>query len=486
MGTFPEDLKWVTHTIGLPIKMLERSVTSFPVFAARNRIRDFWSRMILKKAPFKFKDMTKKKAFIKELNAAGGGQFGYHMNRRNYYALQKDILYRHTKKLGDKVLDTVKISKNFNRYMRMLEKVEQSTRAEEYQAVYNKLRKEGMSHKDARVEAAYSARDLMDFAIQGKMIKYIKWLAPFMNPRIQGFRKMIRAGTQGTTKERLNFAKNFVLWGMVPLFLEKALVSLAGEEEDYNKLPPYRKYLFLNIPNPFGDGFIMIPKPFELGVMASLFSRPLDSMMLDSKEKIDKKEAMWLLETLSPLDPSTIMGTGNPLVNAIKNKDPFRQKEIIPGYEQKKPLVLRKGKEYASRLGKMFEPLGVDPRKADYLINSMFPYWGRMATTLSDLGREGKDVDLARLSGFYAANSPYYNKDYIEIREYINKYNQYNAKWYKSLKQAVAEYYEIEDTEEKKAYRKELNDMFENVLYELKEEEKEKIREAKEEAKNTE
>ena len=478
MGSYPEDLKWITRTIGAPVKILERSVTSFPVFAARNRIRDFWSRLILTKGDIGLSNFKNKKQSIKELNSAGGGQFGYHMTKNNYYDLMEDIIHNHTRKNTDIILDPIRIDKHFESYKRMLESVEQATRAEEYKSVYDKKIKEGLSPKDARVEAAYAARDLMDFAVQGKAIKYIKWMAPFVNPRIQGFRKMYRSMMHGTPKERLNVAKHFAVYGLVPLVLEKALIAAVGRDDDYNKLPTYRKYLFLNIP--LGKNrWIMIPKPFEVGVMATLFTRPLDQAMLGAKESNLLEEAGWVAQTMSPLDPSTITGTGNPIINAIKNEDPFREQEIVPAYEKDLPLPLREGTKYASGVGQQFERFGVDPRKADYLINSMLPYWGRTATVISDIGREDKNVDLVRLTGFVSKDTPYSNKDYIAIREMVGKYNQYNAGWYKALKESVNEYYTIEGEEERAAYREELNKMFDDIITQLRQEEKDMIKEAK-------
>jgi hypothetical protein len=477
IGNNASDVKVLSWTLGLPIRILEKTVTTFPVFAARNRIRDFGSRLGFTQAKFKFSDLTQKKKFISELNKKGGGQFGYMMNKPNYYFMQSEII-KQSAKGNHIVINPLKVDRLWDKYKRILERSEQGTRAEEYKAVYEQSIKNGMSHKDASVEAAFAARDLMDFSVSGTLIKYLRWTAPFINPRIQGIRKLVNTAKNNPIK----LAANFALYGISPILIEKMLISLAKRDDDYIKLPDYRKDMFYNIPNPLGDGWIIIPKPFELGVLASASTRWIDKIVFGDERPYETDYVKWLFSSISPVDESAITGQSNPIKNAIQNKDPFRQTDIIPDYEIRKPLILREGTKYASRWGQLFEPVGVDPRMADYLTKSMFTYYGDMITGLSDIGREDrKKYDIVAKTGFFKQDSPYNNKDFIEIKKYVSAYNKYRDHRYEEAREMIDKYYTIKDPNESREYRSIMNKYFESLLGELKKEEAEKIQKAKQE-----
>ena len=87
----------------------------------------------------------------------------------------------------DSILNPAKLAgKAGDAYMNTLGNSELQTRAEEYNSVYRRAKKEGMSDYDARIEASFAARDLMDFGVSGKYMKTLNAIFPFTNARLRG------------------------------------------------------------------------------------------------------------------------------------------------------------------------------------------------------------------------------------------------------------------------------------------------------------
>ena len=59
-----------------------------------------------------------------------------------------------------------------------------------------------------------------------------------------------------------------------------------------------------------------------------------------------------LLKTVSPVDDTTLLGSAKPLVEVWLNKDTFRDRAIIPQWDEDKIRSTRDSDKYASRLGK--------------------------------------------------------------------------------------------------------------------------------------
>jgi hypothetical protein len=83
------------------------------------------------------------------------------------------------------------------------------------------------------------------------------------------------------------------------------------------------------------------------------------------------------------------------------NRDMLTGGEIVPGYEDSLDLKKRRYTDDASNAGKFIQnastrlsnaigkgdELGIDSRKADYVIQNGIPYYGRAITRASDIGR---------------------------------------------------------------------------------------------------
>ena len=74
----------------------------------------------------------------------------------------------------------------------------------ERQALYDQMRKKGMSH----LEASFYARDMLDFSMQGSWpaFRFLTQVVPFLNARVQGLYKLGRDGISPTARVIYNTA----------------------------------------------------------------------------------------------------------------------------------------------------------------------------------------------------------------------------------------------------------------------------------------
>lgn len=389
--------------------LLRASVTNFPVFALRNRVRDFQSRMILSKSGTKMEDIFNKPKDIKDrYQLFGAGQAGYYLTKEGFYyeKLQKAI----EDQAGT---NTITIhpgevaKRGWEAYQKLLSSSERATRLEEYNAAYRKAKNAGMDNYNANLHAAYQARDLMDFAVMGTWMRTINQIVPFSNAAVQGLRKMVNVAHD----DPAGFGIRMVMYSMVPALLTRmAAKSFGGDDEWYQKLPAYQRDLFYNFK--IGENKIVaIPKPYELGVMGS-FSERFVSKMMGDKNAFDG-HAGSVARSVFPFDESSLLPPGvKEIIEVSTNKDFFRDKRIIPVGEENLPIELR-NTEYASRLGKMIQSaFGVDARNADFVIKGLTSYYGDLAIRLSNVGAEGKEDQFGwQNTGFEKSDNPTHSTD---------------------------------------------------------------------------
>ncbi|WP_418360175.1 LPD38 domain-containing protein [Sphingobacterium detergens] len=376
----------IWKALAFPAKVIRSTVTNFPVFAARNATRDTIARLIHSRTNSGIKDFLGTKPYEDAFHLYGGSQAGFHLiDKLDYSRKLSDTVKEITKK-GGIVLDPRKI---WSGYKAFLEKSENVNRMAEFKSAYEKAIKEGMSERDAGLYAAYQARDLMDFAVAGDFIRKVNQIIPFTNAAVQG---LVR--TAKIAKEQPGgFALRMALYTIVPTLITRSLVIMMGDDKEYKQLPDYQRDLFWNFKVPGIDSWFSIPKPFELGLASSFVDRSMD--MTTGSEAKDAYSGLGHagFDAMIPFDRNSLMGSARPLIEAMTNKDTFRDTYIVPQYEEGKDMELRKGANKASRLGKALSSAfslvdDVDPRKVDHVIKGYTTYVGDWAMTLSDIGRD--------------------------------------------------------------------------------------------------
>jgi hypothetical protein len=388
-----EALKGLGKTVQLPgwatilPRIMKNSIVYAPPFGVRNFTRDAFQRTVVSDVgslPWESITvlMTSTSAERSQLAQFGGDQSGWYLQSRDHYY---DRLGRAVK---DAVSDANTIvldpRKLVRAYLNLMQQSERAGRIAEYRAAF-KHAKEVLNYDDynASLYAAAKARDLLDFAVIGNMIQYINQILPFTNAAIQGLARSARAIRENPT----HFMARWMLYVLVPTLAVAFLASMMDDEDEYLKLPAWRRDLFWNI-RLGNDLWLSVPKPFELGVAASGVER-LINLMKGQKNAFEGWGGS-IARSMLPFDVGSLAGAPFPgLFEAAANYDFFRNRHIVPKWEEELDLELRKGTGKASRLGQAIQQAaGVDARKVDFFIESQFGYAGRYAKQFSDIGRE--------------------------------------------------------------------------------------------------
>jgi antitoxin component of RelBE/YafQ-DinJ toxin-antitoxin module len=200
-------------------------------------------------------------------------------------------------------------------------------------ALYQQLRANGATH----LEAAYAARDLQDFSLQGSgtMIRYLSQTVPYFNARLQGMYKLGRDGLDPVVQvlggnvdasTRQKAAKFSAVLGAVTL-MGVALYLVNHDDEDFKKLEEWQRDSFFWIKIPGTSNWLRIPKPFEMGAFATVAERLTEQMVDDKVEgKVFAKRLMHVL--LENLAMNPMPQVFKPLYEIATNKDGFTGRAI--------------------------------------------------------------------------------------------------------------------------------------------------------------
>ncbi len=374
------------NALAVPGDILRWSVTHFPVFAAKNIVRDTLSRTILSRSGSGIKNLIHDFNDKELFELYGGSQAGYYLINKTAYAKQlKDTITEIAESGKGFVLDSRNIAKGWDSYEKFLAKGEAVNRIAEYKASYKKAKESGLDDYNAGLQAAFEARDLMDFAVAGHAMKVINRLIPFSNAGIQGLRRSALAIKENPA----GFAARIAMYSVLPQLAVRSLVHVMGDDKEYEELPAYMRDLTYSFRTPMtGDKWISIPKPFDLGLPSSTIDRMISKVM--GNDHAFKGAGKSIFNVLIPFDEGSIMGPFRPIVESFMNKDTFRDTPIIPHWEEKRLLKNREGAKNASTISKQLsQAMGLvgaetDPRYIDHFIKSQFSYFGDWTLSLSD------------------------------------------------------------------------------------------------------
>lgn len=251
-----------------------------------------------------------------------------------------------------------------------------------------------------KLGAAFEARDLTDFSAHGAWpaMRFLIRVIPFLNARLQGNDKLYRAGLKpavltafgkGTTSDKQS-AKRFLAVTTAISMASMALLLVNNEDEEYRKLEEWQKdtYWFVRV----GGKAFFIPKPFEVGTIATMSERLLQQAIDDKATGELFRQRVWhaLTETFSF---SVVPHAFQPVLEVYANQDSFTQRPIESMGMDRMSKGLRSRSNTtapahlvskASRvLGDDF-PLAVSPVQADHLIAGYFGQVGAWGAGIAD------------------------------------------------------------------------------------------------------
>jgi len=359
--------------------LLTRGVTSFPDFMLANAMRDSLASWVVtsgKTNPWTaakgFADSLKGGASLDALRAAGADTAGF-------YAVDPEAASKELRELSEG--RTVK--RGARKLWETWEKIGRASDNANRLALYDRLRKDGVSP----AEAAYQAMDLMDFSMRGDAaaMRFLTTVVPFLNARVQGLYKLGRAAAASPGA--------FMLRGSMITAASLALLAANTGNPDYEELPDEDKdgnyHLFI------GDTHIRLPKPFEVGAIYSTIPERLarTAMGTDDPEKFAKRLGRMVMDTFA-MDPTPQLA--KPLIEQYANKTAFTGTPIVSrDLERLRPGEQRNDRTsgFSELLGRMFpetvSPVRLDAAMRGYL-GTLGTYLMGASTAVSDAVTDGE------------------------------------------------------------------------------------------------
>lgn len=296
-----------------------------------------------------------------------------------------------------------------------IEATETMGRLGQAKIVHNHLRKQGYDNATAFSEAAFEARDILDYDNKGWGVSQSNRVLVFLNPNLQGMKrandvllgdpfkaivqKYKRGGMSaldGDMKQALADAVSG--WGMISL----GLVATAGyyyskaDDPTYQRQSDYmkRRYFIFNA-GVDADGtqrVVTMPKPFDLpGTLMSSLEISLDGMRRQDPANWAKmrkaffegfvpRQAMGFNELISG---NPFFKTGAEVVTGTRI--PFEDKEpspIIPMKYKSLPPEAQQNEMTSYLAKKMGAWFGISPMMADHVMNGLGATTARDANNL--------------------------------------------------------------------------------------------------------
>lgn len=332
--------------------------------------------------------------------------------------------------------------------------------------------REGMDQGKGKLYSAFEARDLIDFSVHGAWpaIRVLIDVVPFLNARLQGLDKIYRSGMKPGAKvlmsafggddpnvtEKQAAARFWSVTGALTL-ATVALYLHNQDDEEYQKLEEWQKdtYWFFRA----GDQAFFIPKPFEVGAMATLAERMTEQFVDD--EATGSLFAERLQHMLSDTFAFNITPQMfQPVFNIYANKDDFTGRPIESmGMQRLSPELRQRASTTApataisrilgSTLGSIgdpdLNPFSLSPVQVDHLIQGY----------LGQIGAWGAGMaDTAWRTGKGETNPAQKWYEYQPVRRFYknlgdeDRYTKYGTVFYEGLNEAQRAYADYKELRE--------------------------------------
>lgn len=381
-----------------PASLLRAGATLTPEFSLRNPIRDIPAAYAVSKSglnpvkdiPMALFDVIRSKLgkdtmynqFLRD-NAGYGNIIS--TDRKVLQDAMTDVLQESSSKKFVNVIS----GKSLMRVLRSIADVSESaTKLGEYKAAL----RSGAS----RPEAAYRARDIMDFARAGVSVREANKVVAFLNANIQGKSKIIRAMKEdpvGVTAR----AFTSITVPTIGAFIAQKYLANDKQKLIIDDAADWMKATFWLVPIPGTDQVARIPKPFDLApVFANLPEKSLEYIFNNDKEAFDG----FVKKSMASFAIPTMITGLIPFVEGMANYSFFRQGPIIPQRESSLNLsdqydnrTTETAKFIAKGVNKLTGGEGAlknfgSPRIVDNTIKGLTAGLGTYATSAIDLVAE--------------------------------------------------------------------------------------------------
>lgn len=249
-------------------------------------------------------------------------------------------------------------------------------------SLYDQLIKQGVNH----AEASLQARDLMDFSMQGSFtsVRFLTQVVPFLNARAQGLYKLGKAAKEDP-------ARFGAVLGATALF-SLGLLMAFHDDDDWKKREDWDRNNFWWFK--FGGMAFRIPKPFEIGAIATLAERGAE-LWFDNEmtAKRFRENVLSLISNNLSFNPTPQLI--KPILDVYANKDSFTGRPIeTMGMDKLKPeyrfndRTSMAARAASTGMNAVTGLAGIDspsPVQIDHLIRGYFGWLGTFVVSASDV-----------------------------------------------------------------------------------------------------
>ena len=303
--------------------------------------------------------------------------------------------------------------------------------------MYNNFIKQGLSE----MEATLATLESMNFSKRGisPSLFVLSTMVPFMNAQIQGLNVIYKAWKgKMPFSEKLKVKQKLVQRGMMMFAFTMLYASLMQDDEGYQNANDDEKYSNWFFPNPFGEDYIRVPIPFELGLIFKAVPEALVNTIFGDAKAKDSMAAIAKLawNNVPNFGPQAV----KPAVESIANYSFFTGREIENARMQQLDPAERfneRTSEIAKSIGSL---LGISPMKIEHLIKG---YTGSVPLAVASLAnpvlRGGEAGEQPDTRGFIGAETPLIgsffqpkdatgliNKAYSDMEDVIKAKQTYN------------------------------------------------------------
>ena len=310
-------------------------------------------------------------------------------------------------------------------------------------ALYTQLIDKGVSHS----EAAYMARDLMDFGLQGtySWVRFLTQVVPFMNARVQGLYKLGRAANED--KARFSIVLGAVAMASI------ALMLAYEDDDDWKKREDWDRnnYWWFK----FGGTAFRIPKPFEIGAIATLAERGLEYFINPEMtgKRLGQNVKSIIMDNLS-MNPMPQLP--KPIYEIWANKSSFTGRAIESlGMERLKPEYRFTANTSMTARALSTATMGaMSPVQYDHLIQGYFGWLGSFAVGAADMALRPLTGQPERATSDYfkaatgnlvsdvnSGTSRYVTQMYDQAKEMEQAYNTYKQLLKEGKNQEAKEFF---------------------------------------------
>ncbi len=238
------------------------------------------------------------------------------------------------------------------------------------------------------MERAFAARDLLDFSRHGagSIARFLAQTVPFLNARVQGLDKMARAGAEPGRRARF--------YSVIGAYAVASVIQylLMRDDEDYKQVEEWERDTYHLFKIPGSDVMFRLPRPFEVGAIASLAERFVEQLVDDEVHGQLFAERLWftLMQTFSfnPF-PQLVW----PAMEVWANKNTFTDRPIesmsmknLPPAERKRAWTSETAIALSAGMDKIsWGKVVLSPVQIEHLVQGYLGWLGAVSLGAADM-----------------------------------------------------------------------------------------------------